>query len=170
LCPRCVKAVSRAGFVAAGRTRVACKDCTKRRAPGVFLRRFYDSRRKPVVLFSRNGRRQPEGLGSLRLRTALNRKYATALLCLFLFIAAVDTIPDPPAINPPKGHSSGITALHVRGPLTILENEWFVASGSMQGDRPVWFSVQLTVDPRPAGISTLPLVHHAADSSPPLFA
>jgi hypothetical protein len=99
----------------------------------------------------------------------LNRKYVTVLLCLFLFVAAVDTIPDPPAINPPKGHSCGITALHVRSPLTILENEWFVASGSMQGDRPVWSWFQLTLDPRPTGISTLTLVHHAADSSPPLF-
>lgn len=136
----------------------------------VFLRGFYDSLGKPVVLFCRDGRRQPEGLGSLRLRTALNRQYVTVLLCLFLFIAAVDTIPDPPAINPPKGHSCGITALHVRGPLTTLENEWLVASSSLQGDRPVWSRFQLTLDSRPAAISTLPVVHHAADSSPPLFA
>lgn len=135
----------------------------------VFLRGFYDSPGKPVVVFRRDGRRQPEGLGSLRLRTALNRKYATALLCLFLFIAAVDTIPDPPAINPPKGHSCGIAALHVRGPLSSLENEWLVASRSLQGDRPVWSWLQLTLDPRPGAISTLPLVHHAADTSPPLF-
>lgn len=122
-----------------------------------------------VILFRGNGCRQPEGLVSLRLRTALKRNYVTILLCLFLFIAAVDTIPDPPAINPPKGHSCAITALHVRGPLTILENEWLGSSSLPQGHRPVWSSFQLTLDPRPTGISTLPLVHHAADSSPPLF-
>jgi hypothetical protein len=123
----------------------------------------------PLYYFPGTGGRQPEGPGSLRLRTALKRKYAVMLLCLFLFIAAVDTIPDPPAINPPKGHICAITALHVRGPLTILENEWLVASSSLQGHRPVWSSFQLTLDPRPNGISTLPSVHHAADTSPPVF-
>lgn len=99
----------------------------------------------------------------------MKRKYVIVLLCLFLFVAAVDTIPDPPAINPPRGHTCGITALHVCGPLTLLENERLVASRSLQGERPAWSWFQLTLDPRPAGISTLPLVHHAADSSPPVF-
>jgi hypothetical protein len=148
-------------------TGVACR--TPLSLSVFFLRRFYDPLAASVVLFCGNGCRQPDGLGSLWLRTALRRKYATILLCLFLFIAAVDTIPDPPAINPPRSHSCAITALHVRGPLTILEDEWLGSSSLPQAHRPVWSPFQLTLDPRPTGISTLPLVHHAADSSPPLF-
>ena len=96
-------------------------------------------------------------------------KYSIWLICFLLFVAAVDTIPDPPAINPPNSHSIQISALHVRGPFTLLEKEWIVASSSLRRDRPSWFSFRLALDNRPVGVCTLPLVHLAADTSPPSF-
>jgi len=98
----------------------------------------------------------------------LKRKYAVWLLCLLLFVAAVDTIPDPPAINPPNSHSYGISALHVCGSFTLLEKEWVVASTSLQRDNLNSLSFRLALDHRPVGVSTLPLVHLAADTSPPV--
>ena len=109
------------------------------------------------------------GDGHSRLEDALTRKYAVYLICLLVIVAAVDTIPDPPAINPPNNHSIGISALHVRGPLTLLEKEWFVASSSLQGDHLNWFAFKLGLDDRPVGVCTLPLVRLASDTSPPVF-
>jgi len=99
----------------------------------------------------------------------LKLKYAIWLMCLLLFVAAVDTIPDPPAINPPNSHSCRISALHVRGSFTLLEKEWFVASSSLRRDNLNWFSFSLALDQRPVGVCTLPLVRLAADTSPPVF-
>jgi hypothetical protein len=86
-----------------------------------------------------------------------------------LFVAAVDTIPDPPAINPPSSHNYRISALHVRGSITLLEKEWFIAASSPRGEHNNWFSVRLAFDTKPAAVCPLPLVHHAADTSPPTF-
>lgn len=99
----------------------------------------------------------------------LNRKHAVWLICLLLVVAAVDTIPDPPAINPPVSHGCGISALHVRGFFTLLEKDWVVPASSPQCDNPNWLSSRLVFDQRPVGVRTLPLVLFAADSSPPVF-
>jgi len=99
----------------------------------------------------------------------LKHKYAVWLICLLLFVAAVDTIPDPPAINPPNSHSYGISALHVRGSFTLLEKEWIVASSSLQRDNLNSLSFRLALDQRPVGVCILPLVRLAADTSPPVF-
>jgi hypothetical protein len=107
--------------------------------------------------------------GRFRFGAKLKRKYAIWLLCLLLFVAAVDTIPDPPAINPPSSHSCGISALHLRGSFTLLEKEWLAVSSLLRHDQLNWFSFWLALDNRPVGVCTLPLVHHAADSSPPAF-
>jgi hypothetical protein len=96
----------------------------------------------------------------------LKSKWAIGLLCLLLFTAAVDTIPDPPAISPPANHG-GVSGLHIRGPFTVLEKQWYGttrATFSTRGDR---FSIQLRLDEPPARISPLPRVYHAADTSPP---
>jgi hypothetical protein len=97
----------------------------------------------------------------------LKSKYVICLICLLLFVAAVDTIPDPPAITPPSSHSCGISALHIRGPFTLLEKEWFVAPGSIQRDCMNWLSFQLEFDRKPVSVCSSSLVHHAADASPP---
>jgi hypothetical protein len=99
----------------------------------------------------------------------LKFKYTVWLLCLLLFVAAVDTIPDPPAINPPGSHSFGISALHVRGALTLLEKEWFAASSSSQRVQMFWYWFGLGFDTETVGVCPLPLVHQAADPSPPTF-
>lgn len=108
------------------------------------------------------------GDGLLLFEDTLKRKYAVWLICLLLFVAAVDTIPDPPAINPPASHGCGISALHVRGSFTLLEKEWVVASSSLRCDNLNRFSVRLALDQRPVGVCTLPLVLFATDTSPPV--
>ena len=102
-------------------------------------------------------------------RENLKYKWAIALLCLLLFVTAVDTIPDPPAINPPAGHSLNISALHLSGSFTLLEQKWLRGVGTpqrLQSDR-FWF--RLALDGRPARMSPLGRVYHAADTSPPQF-
>lgn len=98
---------------------------------------------------------------------ALKQKHAVVLICLFLFIAAVDTIPDPPAINPPRSHSCVISACHVRAPATLLEAQWHAAAGASWQDLAHWFSFLLTLEDRSVGVCPPPAVFHAADSSPP---
>jgi hypothetical protein len=98
----------------------------------------------------------------------LKLKFAVSVICLLLFVAAVDTIPDPPAINPPSSHSCGISALHIRGPFTLLEKEWFLASNSPRHIQVMLFSLQLAVENIPAGVSSAPFIHLAADTSPPV--
>ena len=100
---------------------------------------------------------------------ALKYKFVACLICLLLLVAAVDTIPDPPAISPPSGHSSGVSALHVRGPLTLLEKEWFCAWNSPRRTQIVFFSISVAFDNEPLDICPLPLVYHATDASPPDF-
>jgi hypothetical protein len=72
-----------------------------------------------------NEYRSLEG-GLTPVEDTLKLRYAAFLICLFLFIAAVDSIPDPPAINPPKSHSCSMSALSLRGHATLLETEWFL--------------------------------------------
>jgi hypothetical protein len=105
--------------------------------------------------------------GRFRFGDALKLKYAIWLICLLLFVAAVDTIPDPPAINPPNSHTCRISGLHVRGSFTLLEKEWLVASGSLRRDSLNWLSIKLALENGPVGVCTLLLFHHAADTSPP---
>lgn len=103
------------------------------------------------------------------LEDALKFKFVVLLICLFLFVAAVDTIPDPPAINPPSGHTSVISVHIVRGPTTMLEKEWFISASSRRSENNNWFLLRLVFDTKPAAVSPLPLVHRAANTSPPAF-
>lgn len=105
------------------------------------------------------------------LEDALKFKFATYLICLLLVVAAVDTIPDPPAISPPGGHSFTISAFHLRGVFTQLEKEWFAPSRSLQSEQNInnWLSFRLALDTKPAANYQIPSVHHATDSSPPAF-
>jgi hypothetical protein len=91
------------------------------------------------------------------------------LICALLFVAAVDTIPDPPAINPPSGHNSRLSSFHPCRSFTLLEKEWSLASGSPGHFQLYWFSFRLVFEKKTAIVFPLPLVRHAADSSPPLF-
>jgi hypothetical protein len=117
-----------------------------------------------IIIHNRGARRVR---GRFRFGDELKLKYAIWLVCLLLFVAAVDTIPDPPALSPPSSHSCRISALHVRGSFTLLEKEWLVASGSFRRDPPNWLSIKLALEYGPVGVCNLPLFHHAADTSPP---
>jgi hypothetical protein len=100
----------------------------------------------------------------------LKFKFAIYLICLLLFVAAVDTIPDPPAINPPIGHSCGISAFHVRAVITQLEKKWFATSGSIHTERDNnWPLIRLAFVINIAAIFPIPVVHYGTDSSPPSF-
>jgi hypothetical protein len=98
----------------------------------------------------------------------LNRKYAIWLLCLFLAIAAVDTIPDPPAIFSHGGQNCGVYSFSIRSQVTPLEKEWALASGPVLRDLIHGFSIRLVFDNEPHAVCTLPLVHHETDASPPV--
>ena len=100
----------------------------------------------------------------------MKSKYAIWVVCLLLFIAAVDTIPDPPAINPPGSHGCSVSAVHDRGPLSVVEREWLVASQAPQRILPNSLFIRLRFDDRPARICLLPRIHHATDTSPPAIA
>jgi hypothetical protein len=106
-------------------------------------------------------------IGLFRFEDALKRKLVALLICSLLLVAAVDSIPDPLAINPPAGHSSGISALHLSGAITLLEKEWFVALQLSRQVQANWFSLRLAFEIKPLSISSLPLIQQAADSSPP---
>jgi hypothetical protein len=99
----------------------------------------------------------------------LKRKYAAILICLLLFVAAVDTIPDPLAVSPPSSHSCGISPGHIRGSLNLFEKQWSVAAGSFRRDSVNCIAFRLTFDARPVGTCPLPLVYHATDASPPVI-
>lgn len=94
-------------------------------------------------------------------------KYLVLLTCVLLFIAAVDTIPDPPAINPPGSAGHRISALYIHGPAMSTQRAHAVSQvpcGAMGPDRspfPWSFETQI------AGTFASGLVRHAADSSPP---
>lgn len=96
----------------------------------------------------------------------MRSKWAVALVCLLLFVAAVDTIPDPPAINPPARHAS-VSVLHLRGSFTLLEKQWYGALASIRRVQKDQFLARLALDEPSARISPLPRVHHATDTSPP---
>lgn len=97
-------------------------------------------------------------------------RYLVGFICLLLFIAAADTIPDPPAINPPSSHSLRVSTLHVHNPSTTLEKKWVVASDTSPSLRVDWFGVRLQIETKPVVSTTVALVHYAADPSPPSLA
>jgi hypothetical protein len=100
---------------------------------------------------------------------ALKLKHLILLLCLVLFVAAVDATPDPPAINPPVGHSCTISAFHDYGSLTIFEKQWRVTFTSLRYTPVNWPATRTGVDEKPVGMCAVPLIEHATDSSPPIL-
>ena len=100
---------------------------------------------------------------------ALKRKYLVSLLCLLIFVAAVDTIPDPPAISPAGSHVSLVAASHVQGPSSRLEKEWSLGIFSPRPLAVNWFSIRHGFEYVPASAVRNPLVFHATDASPPVL-
>ena len=91
-------------------------------------------------------------------------------MCLLVFVAAIDTIPDPDAISPQSSHSSsGIFVGHVRGNPAPLRQERIVSASLPQREQMNWFSRGFALELLPTGHLPLPRVHHAADTSPPVL-
>lgn len=94
-------------------------------------------------------------------------EYLVLLMCLLLFIAAVDTIPDPPAINPPSSPAHRISALYLRGAAPSPERVrpvLLLAPGAAQIERSPF---ALALGNEFVNVFPLGFVRRAADSSPP---
>ena len=91
------------------------------------------------------------------------------LICLLLFVAAVDTIPDPPAVSPRSGEGSGISPLHFHGSFNLPGKERPTAAISIRHSQVACFAFRLEFLSESADDCPLVLVRQAADSSPPLL-
>jgi hypothetical protein len=101
--------------------------------------------------------------GTLKLR------YVVALtLCLLLFVAAIDQIPDPPAVNPHNQETICVSVLHAGGS-SAVQQEILISFVPSHVVRTSSSSSGLTVENRILGLYQLLLVRPATDSSPPLF-
>jgi hypothetical protein len=120
------------------------------------------------ILFRQNDT-LARGLGLYLFEDALKLKSAVWFICLILFVAAVDTIPDPPAISPPNSRSCGISAIRVRGPLSLQEKTWVIACNLPRQGRLDSLLFRSAFDDQPVALGPLPRIHHATDSSPPVF-
>jgi hypothetical protein len=96
------------------------------------------------------------------------RYVIACLLCLLLFVAAVDTVPDPPAVNPHNREANLVSPLHVRS-FSGLQQEIVVSSSPLPYARTSSSPYGLTIETKLLGPCQLPLVRHAADTSPPIF-
>ena len=110
--------------------------------------------------------------GLTRSEGHLKLRIVAFFICFLLFVAAIDTIPDPYALKPPTEHaSSSIVLAHTlpanRAPIRSL---WIIAARTFQMYRVKWLSRRFALDLLPQGDLPLPRVHHAADSSPPVIA
>ena len=95
-------------------------------------------------------------------------KLLACLTCLLLSVAAIDNVPDPPAIRQRTRDGAGISTLHGPGPSTPSREEKIVAFGSTLHVQISWFSFRFASDSESIGVCPLLLVRHAADSSPPI--
>jgi hypothetical protein len=100
---------------------------------------------------------------------AVKLKFAASLIILLLAIAAVDSIPDPPATAPRTSDRSVIYGLHAHGPAALPGKQrvpafWLLSLSSIQ-----WISFRLDFKYDPGRACYLPLIRHATDSSPPRF-
>jgi hypothetical protein len=102
-----------------------------------------------------------EGTVKLRLVVA-------CLLCLLLFMAAIDHVPDPPAVNPHNSETGRISALHVRAP-SALQQEIIVSLDSSHFVRTGSSASRQTIENKLLGLCQLLVVRHAADPSPPIL-
>jgi hypothetical protein len=96
------------------------------------------------------------------------RYVVACLVCLLLFIAAIDQVPDPPAVNPHSSETCRISALHVRAS-SAGQQEILVSSDSSHFVQTSSSAIRLTIENRLLGPSQPLIVRHAADPSPPIL-
>jgi len=96
-------------------------------------------------------------------------RYAIAcLLCLLLFVAAIDQVSDSPAFNPHNRETVRVSVLHVRVS-SAVQHEILVSSDSRHYVRTSSSPSRLTFENKLSGLCQLLLVRHAADPSPPFL-
>lgn len=102
--------------------------------------------------------------GSVKLR------YVVACsLCLLLFVAAIDTIPDPPAVNPHNNKESNrVLALHGHE-FSALQQKVLVSFDSTCFVRTSSCSSRLTFENELFSFYHVILVRRSADPSPPIL-
>jgi hypothetical protein len=91
------------------------------------------------------------------------------LICLLVFVAAVDTVPDPPATSPRSRDGFAISAFNVHGPSTPQEKQWFGAGLLLRQISFHWVLFGLVCYGEPVGSGLPVLILHASDPSPPVF-
>ena len=108
-----------------------------------------------------------QGYDTLVYEGAVKLKCFACLLCLLLFVAAIDNVPDPPAVNPRSSESSRVSPLPFHASFTLPEKGRFIASASIRPSQIARFACRLDFNTELVDICSLALVRHAADSSPP---
>jgi hypothetical protein len=90
------------------------------------------------------------------------------MLFFMLFVAAIDNIPDPPAVIRHNSVSVSASILHVRAP-SSLQQEILLAFASPQYTRTASSASRLTIENRLLGFCHILLIRHSADPSPPIL-
>jgi hypothetical protein len=96
------------------------------------------------------------------------RYVVACLLCLLLFVAAIDQIPDPPAVNPHNRESGRVLALHGHE-FSALQQKVLVSFDSKCYVRTSSCASRLTFENKLFGLYHVILVRHSADPSPPIL-
>jgi hypothetical protein len=91
------------------------------------------------------------------------------MLFFMLFVAAIDNIPDPPAVIRHNSVSVSPSGQHARAP-SALQQEILAAFVSSSCVRTSSRASGLTVENRLFGLCHVLLVRHSADPSPPVLA
>jgi hypothetical protein len=101
------------------------------------------------------------------LNATVKPRYVVAgLLCLLLFVAAIDQIPDPPAVSPHNSEISRLSIVHVRASSRLRQGVSVVSDSSYSIPK-ISPSSRQTIENEFLGLDQLHLVRQAADSSPP---
>jgi hypothetical protein len=107
--------------------------------------------------------------GTFLFEGPLKHRYIPVFICVLLFTAAVDTIPDPDAIMSLSIHASTICITHIREHSNTNNNQLTLLVNLLQFHRMNWFFWMSAFDARPFGRANPHQVHLAADSSPPSY-
>ena len=96
------------------------------------------------------------------------RYVITCMLFFMLFVAAIDNIPDPPAVIRHNSVSISASILHVRATSSLQEESPLVFISTRYVRTPTRAS-GLTVENRHFGFCHVLLVRNSADPSPPVL-
>lgn len=106
------------------------------------------------------------GVARTQSRRVLSHRYTVVLVCLLLLVAAIDTIPDPPIINPSGNQTDWISSYSNSAPFNCMVKGgmYFYFVPLFGEDDATWLDF-VSQAPHPNRSLRLQL---AADSSPPV--